>query len=115
MVLCIELGEEVEVGLPRHTQPERGRSSRAGEPERLHLEHCDPELLLKCPPDRISPLPADIQVSAAAPPVGHREDLIGSQQPKRHYGYSCTERGRHDHIKGVINAQIETRQDQCHH
>jgi len=87
MVLCIELGEEVEVGLPRHTQPERGRSSRAGEPERLHLEHCDPELLLECLPDRLSPLATDIQVSAAAPPVGDRENLVGGQEPERNHGY----------------------------
>ena len=72
----VELPEQVGVGVALDAEPQRGRAARPFEPDRLDVEHREPELILHRLPDGLAAPAADVEVRGLAPAVGDREDLV---------------------------------------
>ena len=62
----VELPEQVRVGVARDVEAQRRRTARAGEPDRLHVEHGDAELVLDAFTDRVTPPAAHVEVRGLA-------------------------------------------------
>ena len=79
----VELPEEVGVGIAGDADAQRRRAARAGESERLDLDHGQAELVLDRVTDRLAPTPADVEVRGLALAVGDREHLVRGEEPER--------------------------------
>jgi hypothetical protein len=75
----VQLAEQDRRGVAGDGDAQRGRAGRPGQPERLDLLHDEPKLVGQGAPDGLAAGAADIQMGAAAPPVGHWVDLVGGE------------------------------------
>ena len=107
MAARVELAEHIPgvTGSVLDLDPQRGRPGRARQPERLDLDHGQPELVGQRIADRLATAPAHIQVSAAATPVNDREDLAGHKQPVRSDRDRHTDHRTDQHIGRSVDAQ----------
>jgi len=106
----VQLGEQVAGRVALQGDPQRGRPGGAGQPERLDLLDLQTELLLQATPDRGPSGPADVQVGAAAPAVGDREDLVGGQQAEQDEWDRDPGGHADQHVGRRVGAQRDTAQ-----
>ena len=110
MVLRVQLREHrpFNATLVRDTKLQRRRPSRALEPDELHLEDREPELLLHRPPDRFAPPATDIQVRRlAALPVPHGEDVARGEGAEQRHRDRHAEDDREREIGRMVDAEVD--------
>ena len=107
MVLCVELGEQISVGIALHLES-KGRGARGSLlAERLHVEDGQTELVVDCPADRLTPRTRDVQVRHVPPsPVGDREDFIGREEAKERDGDPHSENDPEHDVRGMVDGEI---------
>ncbi len=79
----VELAEQVRVGIARDPQPQRCRSARAFEPDRLDVEDREAELVLHRVPDRLAARPPTSRCAVLPAAVRDREHLVRREEAER--------------------------------
>ena len=105
VALGIQLAEQLPGRIAADLDAQRGRAGRPGQPERLHVLHDQAELILQGPPDRLPAGPADVQVGAAAPPVGDWVDLVGGEPAEQQQREGHPDAHPDQQIGGGVDAQ----------
>ena len=105
MTLGVQLAEQLPGRIAVDLDPQRGRAGRPGQPERLDLLHDQAQLVLQGPLDRLPAGAADIQVGAAAPPVGDRVDLVGGEPAEQQQREGDPEAHPDQQVGRGVNAQ----------
>ena len=78
------------------------------EPDELHLDDHEPELLLHGASDRLTSRAAHVQVRRlAVAPVAHGEDVAGRERAEQRNRDSHTEDDREGQVGRVVDAEID--------
>jgi len=109
VVLCVELAEQVGVGIALDRDTHGRRACRAGQPEGLDLGHDEAELVGERLADRDPPGAADVEVRGAAPPVADREDRVGSDEPEGEQRDRHAESGAEEHVGRRVRTEVDPR------
>ena len=110
VALGVELGEQVLVRAALDAQPQRRRAGRRLQPDRLDLEHGQPELVAHGLPDRLAAPAGHVDVRGPAPPVDDREHLVRGEEAERGDRDRDPERHAEQHVVGVIDGQVQAGQ-----
>ena len=105
VALGVQLAEQDRPRVALDLDPQRGRAGRPGQPERLDLLHDQAQLILQGALDRLPASPADIQMGAAAPPVGDRVDLVGGEPAEQQQREGDPDAHPDQHVGRGIHAQ----------
>ena len=107
----VELPEQVRVGVTGDPQPQRRRAARAGQPDRLHVDDRDAELVLDRTADRLAAAPAHVEVGRLALPVAHREQLVRREEAEGDERDGDAESDPGQHVEGVVDAEVQAADD----
>ena len=110
MVLRVQLREHrpLNAFFVRDEELQRGRPTGALEPDELHLEDREPELLLHRPPDRFAPPATDIQVRRlTALSVPHGEAVAGGEGAEQRHRDRHAEDDREREIGRMVDAEVD--------
>ena len=105
MALGVQLAEQLPGRVALDGDPQRRGAGRAGQAERLDVLDDQAELVSQGTPDRLAAGPADVQVGAAASPVGDRVDLVGGEAAKQQQRDRHPDTHADQHVGGGFDAQ----------
>jgi hypothetical protein len=111
----VQLAEQDDRRLAGDGDAQRGGAGRPGQAERLDLLDLQAELVGQGPADGLAAGPADVQMGAAAPPVGDWEDLVGGEPAEGEQRDGHANDGAQQYVGRGVEAERDPGQArQCH-